>query len=75
MTTEWATKVAGLEMVAVDALSWDEYTQLCERIRRLFSQAMTASLTGELTPHESRKVCAMLVKKKKAALCAQLVRT
>lgn len=74
MTTEWATKIAGLQMIEVDALSRDECMQLREHIRTLLSQAMTASLTGELTPYENRKVCTMLVEKYKAALRAQLVR-
>ncbi len=67
MTTEWATKVAHLQMIEVDALSSDERTQLREHIRTLLLQAMTASLTGELTSHENRKVCRMLVEKDKAA--------
>jgi hypothetical protein len=67
MTNKWATNVAHLQMIEVDALSRDECTQLREHIRRLLSQAMTASLTGELTPHENRKVCAILVEKDKAA--------
>lgn len=76
MTTKWATKVAHLQMIEVDALSGDECTQLREHIRTLLTQAMTASLTGELTPPENRKVCTMLVEKDKAAaLRAQLVRT
>ncbi len=70
-----ATSVAHLQMIEVDALSGDEYTQLREHIRMLLSQAMIANLTGELTPHENRKVCTMLVEKYKAALRAQLVRT
>lgn len=74
MTTEWATKIAGLQMIELKALSRDECAQLRKRIRTLLSQAMTASLTGELTPHENRKVCMMLVEKYKAALRAQLVR-
>jgi mRNA-degrading endonuclease toxin of MazEF toxin-antitoxin module len=74
MTTKWATKVAHLQMIEVDALSGDECTQLREQIRTLLSQAMAASRTGELTPHENRKVCTMLVEKE-AALRAQLVST
>lgn len=75
MTTKWATKVAHLQMIEVGALSREECTQLREHIRTLLSQAMTASLTGELTPHENRNVCTMLVEKDKAtalqfALCS-----
>jgi hypothetical protein len=76
MTTKWASKIAHLQSIEVGALSRDECTQLRQHIRTLLSQAMTASLTGELTPHENRKVCTMLVEKNKAAdLRAQLVRT
>jgi hypothetical protein len=76
MTSKWATNVAHLQMIEVDALSGDECTQLREHIRRLLSQAMTASVTGELTPHENGKACTMLVEKDKAAaLRAELVRT
>jgi hypothetical protein len=62
-------------MVEVDALSWDECTQLRQHIRRLLSQAITASLTGELTPSENRKVCTMLVEKDKAAALRALLVT
>ena len=54
MTRNWATKVAHLQMIEVDALSRDECTQLREHIRTLLSQAMTASLVGELAPRTGK---------------------
>jgi hypothetical protein len=76
MTTEWATKVAGLQMVDVDTLSEDECMQLRRQIRTMPPQVMNAIMTGALTPNESRRVCVMLVEKDKAAAQrAQLLRT